>query len=35
MGARKNKFQISQNEMLRKEFTYFTCVYTIPVKFEI
>ena len=36
MGAGENKFQISRNEILRtKKFTYFTRVYTIPVKFEI
>ena len=32
MGVRENKFQISQNETLRIKITYFTRVYTIPVK---
>jgi len=35
MGAGENKFQISQLKSYAQKFTYFTRVYTIPVKFEI
>ena len=35
MGARENKCQISQNYILDRKFSGFTCVITILVKFDI
>ena len=36
MGARENKSQISQNDILHMKFSkcYFTCIFTILVKFD-
>ena len=36
MGARENKCQISQNDILHMKFSkyYFTCIFTILVKFD-
>ena len=34
MGARENKYQISENDILHMKFQNFTCVFTILVKFD-
>ena len=35
MGARENKFQISQNDILHMKFSEFICVFTFCVKYDI